>query len=439
MLNWTWFTELSVVHGRLHVLLLTGAGFGLLGLLLLRRTRTWWTRSLPLSVLSTLGLLALGWLVLDVTKPWPDGVPGTVGAWIGVGLLALALLALGWRRQRWWVRASAVAAALFAVVGAAVGVDTVYGSFPTVGSVLQMPPYGTVAADEVLRAPVERTTAPVPGRPLSQAWQAPAQLRSAGAVIHVHIPATRSGFAARAAWVYVPPAYFAADRPLLPVLMLIGGQPGGPRDWLDGGRLAQRMDAWANAHGGLAPVVVMPDALGSPIANPMCLDSALGRTDTYLAQDVPAWVVSSLQVDPDHSHWAVGGFSFGGTCALQLAVAHPDLFPTFIDESGQQAPTLGDRSSTVAAAFSGNEAAYAAQDPLTELASRRRTGSAGYLVVGAQDPAYQLQARAVATATTAAGISVTLIELPGGHSWSVWGAGLDRAMPWLSTRMGLTP
>jgi enterochelin esterase-like enzyme len=436
--NWTSFTNLSLVHGQLHLLLLTAAGAGLLGLLFLRRTRAWWARSLPLAFLATLGLLALGWLVLDVTRPWPDELPLTVAAWIGVGLLALALLALGWRRQRWWVRALAATAALLAVVGAGVGVDTVYGSFPTVAAALQLSPYDTVAAADVLHAPAQRTTAPVPGRPLSQVWHAPAGLRPSGAVMQVGIPATRSGFVARSAWVYVPPAYFAANRPLLPLLMLIGGQPGGPRDWLDGGRLAQRMDAWANAHGGLAPVVVMPDALGSQIANPMCLDSALGRADTYLAQDVPAWVASALQVDPDHSHWAVGGFSYGGTCALQLAVAHPALFPTFYDASGQRAPTLGDRSRTVLAAFHGNAAAYAAQDPLTELASRRWDGSAGYLVVGTRDAAYQPQARAVAAAAMAAGMSVTLTQLPGRHNWSVWGAGFDRAMPWLSTRMGLT-
>jgi enterochelin esterase-like enzyme len=436
---WRSFTELSLVHGHLHIALLALAGTGLTGLLFLHRARTWWTRSVPIAVLTTLGVLALGWLVLRVTKPWPDGVPGTVAAWVGSALLALALLILGWRRQRWRMRVLAATAAVLALVGAAVGVDTVYKSFPTVATALQLPPYDTVAPNDVLHAPVQRTTTPVPGRALSQVWQSPAGLRSTGAVMQVHIPATRSGFTARAAWVYVPPAYFAADRPLLPVLMLIGGQPGGPRDWLDGGRLAQRMDAWAQAHGGLAPVVVMPDALGSPIANPMCLDSALGRADTYLAQDVSAWVVSALQVDPDHRHWAVGGFSFGGTCALQLAVAHPDLFPTFFDASGQQAPTLGDRSRTVAVAFSGNEAAYAAHDPLTELASRRFSGSAGYLVVGAQDLSYAPQARAVADAATAAGMSVTLTELPGGHDWGVWAAGFDRAMPWLATRMGLTP
>jgi S-formylglutathione hydrolase FrmB len=439
MAHWRWLTGLSLVHGWLHVLLLTLAAAGLVGLLLLRRTRGWWTRSVPLAVLTALGLLALGRLALELTKPWPDPLPGAVLAWIGGGLLALTLLALGWRRQRWWVRVLAGAGAGLAVVGAAVGVDSVYGSFPTVAAALQFPPDDTVPEQGVVGVPERRTTAPVPGQPLALVWHAPADLDPTGSVIQVGIPPTRSGFAARAAWVYLPPAYFAADRPLLPVLVLIGGQPGGPRDWLDGGRLAQRMDAWASTHGGLTPVVVMPDALGSPVADPMCLDSALGQSDTYLAQDVPAWVASALQVDPDHAHWAVGGFSFGGTCALQLAVTHPDLFPTFFDASGQQGPSLGQRARTVEAAFHGNEAAYAAHDPLTVLAARRWPGSAGYLVVGTQDGTYQPQARAVAAAATAAGMSVTLTELPGGHDWSVWAAGFDRALPWLSTRMGLTP
>jgi S-formylglutathione hydrolase FrmB len=260
-------------------------------------------------------------------------------------------------------------------------------------------------------------------------------------VTEVDIPPTTSGFPARGAWVYVPPAYAAPQHPALPVLMLIGGQPGNPRDWLDGGRLAQHMDAWAGAHGGLAPVVVMPDALGAPVANPMCLNSALGQADTYLSQDVPAWVQAALQVDPDHRHWAVGGFSFGGTCALQLAVAHPAVFPTFLDISGQRAPTLGDPVRTVAAAFHGDQAAYAAQNPLTELASHSWAGtrSAGYLVVGAQDPDFARQQRVVAAAATAAGLPVTATELPGGHTWPLCDAGFDQAMPWLSTRLGLTP
>jgi S-formylglutathione hydrolase FrmB len=347
------------------------------------------------------------------------------------------LLALGWRRRRWWVRILAAGAAVLVVVGAAEGVNTVYGAFPSVASALQLPPYDQVGAGSVLAGPASPTD--VPDRPLWRTWRVPAGQPAHGAVTQVTIPAPRSGFPARAAWLYLPPAYLTAHRPLLPVLVMIAGQPGSPRDWLDGGQLAQRMDAFAATHGGLAPVVVLPDALGGELANPLCMDSALGHADTYLARDVVAWVSRHLPVDPDHAHWAVGGLSYGGTCALQLAVAHPALFPTFFDASGQQEPTLGSRARTVAAAFGGDRAAFAAVNPLDELRHRSYPASAGYLVAGAQDPSFLRQQETVAAEARQAGMTITTARTPGRHDWRVWGAGLTDALPWLAARMGLAP
>jgi enterochelin esterase-like enzyme len=434
--SWRWFTDLSLVHGPLHQGLMAGSVVALLVLLSLRRTRTWWTWAVPVTVAVAATLVALVWLWLRVALPWPDALPVTVLAWIGVGLLGIALLVTGWRRQRWYVRVVSVVAAVLLLVGAADGVDTVYGSYPTVATALQLAPHNAVAASSVL-PPTPRPPAATPAGPLSTTWHAPADMPSHGAVFEVAVPAPRSGFAARPAWVYVPPAYLASNRPLLPVLLLVGGQPGTPRDWLNGGQLAQRMDAWAAAHGGLAPVVVMPDALGATTANPLCMDSALGKADTYLSQDVVTWAVDTLQADPDHTHWAVGGFSYGGTCALQLATAHPDIFPTFFDASGQEKPTLGDDARTVGATFGGNQAAFDLVNPLHELAARSYPGSAGYLVVGMNDPEYRVQAQHVAVAAKAAGMTITYAELPGTHSWAVWGPGLTDALPMLATRMGL--
>ncbi len=141
------------------------------------------------------------------------------------------------------------------------------------------------------------------------------------------IPGATSGFAARDAVVYLPPAYFANPRPLLPVLVMLAGQPGSPEDWLNGGKLAMTMDAFAREHHGLAPVVVVPDGTGSQLANPLCLDSQLGKVASYLAVDVPTWIKTHLQVDPDPRSWAVGGLSYGGTCSLQLATNHPEVYP----------------------------------------------------------------------------------------------------------------
>lgn len=430
--------SLTLTAGPLHVLLLVGAFAGLGQLLAWRRDRRWWAVGVPVAAaIAIAGAVAFRtWVV--TAKPWPDGLPLEVVVWIAVGLLGPTLLVVGWAGRRWQVRVLGSVAALLALLGAADAVDTFYGAYPTVATALQLPPVDTTSAASVL----QRTFLPAirsgsPGEPLWESWSPPADMPTHGAVTEVHIPATHSGFSARPAWIYLPPAYLTARRPQLPVLMLLSGQPGSPRDWLDGGLLVQQMDRWAAAHHGLAPVVVIPDSLGALTDNPLCMDSRLGRVDTYLARDVPDWILSSLQVDPVTAHWAVGGFSAGGTCALQLAVAHPDLFPTFLDESGQREPTLGGHARTVAATFGGDEAAFDAVDPLHELARRRYPASAGAVVVGAQDGDYRPQARVVTAAARAAGMSVRYLELPGTHNWPFWRAAFARELPWLAVRMGL--
>lgn len=66
----------------------------------------------------------------------------------------------------------------------------------------------------------------------------------------------------------------------------------------------------------------------------MCINSRLGQSDTYLSVYVPDWVRTHLHVGENTATRVVGGGSFGGTCARQLAVYHPQLFPTFLDFSG---------------------------------------------------------------------------------------------------------
>jgi S-formylglutathione hydrolase FrmB len=264
---------------------------------------------------------------------------------------------------------------------------------------------------------------------------------AAGQVSPVTIPSPVSGFPARPGWVYLPPAYLSGVRAQLPVLVLLPGQPGDPRDWLDGGRLAQRMDRYAAAHSGLAPVVVLPDDLGAELADPLCLDSRLGNAATYLSVDVPAWIRRTLQVDPDPARWAIGGLSSGGTCALQMALTTPAVYPTFLDIAGQDEPSLGNRPETVHAAFGYGPdalAAFRAVNPLDLLRVRHYPHTAGRLVAGADDGEFRPQAERVTAALTDAGVPAQLTVLPGAHTWDVWGPGLETSLPWLGTRLGLT-
>jgi S-formylglutathione hydrolase FrmB len=399
-----------------------------------RRGRRWWTRAVPASAAAGVGTALLAELVVVVARPFPDSLPLRTLVWIAVGVMAIGLAAAA-LRPPWHRRVLAVLAVLLVVTTSTVKINALYGYRPTLAAAFGLP-----GGNEIGFASLAHTepavTAP-PGRSLETAWRPPQDMPGSGRIAEVAIPGPASGFSARSAWLYLPPAYLSQERrAVLPVIVLIAGQPGGPQDWLLAGRLAEVVDRFAALHHGLAPVVVVPDATGSSYANPMCLDSRLGNTETYLAQDVPAWIAANLQVDTHDS--AVGGFSFGGTCALQLAARRPEVFPNFVDISGQAEPTLGDHAQSVRAAFGGDEEAWRRSNPLDVLRERRFPGSNGFMVVGRDDPDYRPQAERVAGAALAAGMTVQLTELPGGHSWTTAADGLGRALSWFSGRTGLT-
>jgi S-formylglutathione hydrolase FrmB len=406
--------------------------------LLARRSRRWWARTVPAVLLGAVAVTAvLAVLVDQVWQPFPDPVPLPVLLLGGAVIAAAGLAVLGMRARRWSGRVGAVLAVVLVALGSLQGMNLVYREYPTLRTTLGLP-----AVDEIpfTQVPLrEQVIAARSGLPLSAVWRPPAGMPDTGVVTEVTIPATASGFVARPAWLYLPPAYLSRPRAQLPVLVLLSGQPGSPDDWLNGGQLAQRMDAFAATHDGLAPVVVMPDHLGDPLNNPLCMDSRLGNVATYLSVDVPAWVRDTLQVDPKPSGWAIGGFSNGGTCSLQMAVNAPEVYPTFVDISGEAEPTLGDHAATVQAAFGGDEAAFAAVNPLDVLRQKQFPGTAGYLVAGEQDTVYGPQAQRVFAACQAAGMDVQLHVKPGGHTFEVWGPGLEDALPWLATRLGMTP
>jgi len=310
----------SLISGPVPVgLTVTGRG-ALLG----RPWRRWWSRTVPgvlLAVGSAVGGCAL---VLVIAAPFPDPLPPLTWCSVGVALVAigLATAVVASRGAGWARRVLGPVAAVLVVLAAANQVNESFAQFSTLRAVLGLALPHQVELAQLASSPSTPVNRPA-DRPLALSWRAPAGMPSAGVVSQAAIPAPVSGFRARPAWVYLPPAYLVSPRPVLPVLVLLSGQPGNPRDWLDAGRVAQMMDRFAAAHAGLALVVVMPDPLGSALANPLCLDSRLGHAHTYLAVDVPARIRATLQIDPDPGAWAVAGLSEGGTCALQLAVNAP--------------------------------------------------------------------------------------------------------------------
>ncbi|MBF4461319.1 MULTISPECIES: alpha/beta hydrolase [unclassified Rathayibacter] len=334
------------------------------------------------------------------------------------------------RRLRGIVASLAVAVLVFATTAMTVNID--FGQYPTVRSALGISAYSTV--------PVPVAAATGPHSDLAS-WTAPAGMATVGTVTTVSIPATASGFAARDAVVYLPPAALTSKPPLLPVMVMLSGQPGSPSDPLSTEKLQPALDSYAAAHAGLAPIVVSPDQLGDPTANPMCIDSPLGRSATYLTVDVPDWIRGHLPVLGDAQHWAVGGLSEGGTCAIQLGAAFPELFGNIVDASGELAPTLGNDADTIQRAFGGNAAAYEASKPLSIMAAKAPYKNTFALFgVGANDTGFLPSAKTVYAAAKAAGMDATYYEVPGSaHDATAWSAIFDKGLELLAARWKLVP
>jgi enterochelin esterase-like enzyme len=431
----------SLLSGPVPVVLRLGAlaaGLWLVWLTLLRRRRGWWPAVGELSaclLVTPLATVLLDHLARDVWMVFPDRLDLAIYLWVGLALFAMCLALIRIVSERGVRRGVVVVTGAVVIVAACANqINAAYGAYLTPRDALGMTRYDDIALRDTK----------VDGRllpdvdPVSSRWQSPAGLPVRGKVTSAPIPGPTSGFTARNAEIYLPPAYFADPRPRLPVLVLLAGQPGRPQDWLGAGKLARIMDRFAAHHDGLAPVVVVADDTGSRFANPLCLDSRRGNADTYLARDVPTWIRTHLDVDADSQAWAVAGVSYGGTCALQLATNHPDVYPTFLDISGSAEPTLGDQARTVTQAFGTDRAAFVRVNPLDLLRARRYPGSAAAIVVGTADVDTKPDARLVYRATTGAGMDSHYTEVPGSHDWHVFSDGLTRELPWLAQRMGLT-
>jgi S-formylglutathione hydrolase FrmB len=402
--------------------------------LLARRERWWWLYVVPATVVVS-GVL--GWIIGNTVARSIIGedLKAMDQVWIAVALAGIILAVASLFRTPWWRKLVAILAGLLVVAMAGNQINKSYIEFPRLSDL-----FGPSDSGEAIPTLASGSSTALPSGTLADSWiptgaNIPAD---GGKLSTIALPGTISGFQPRDGYVYLPPAYFADNAEPLPVLILMHGVPGGPGDWTLGDRVQGVMNAYAAEHNGIAPVVVMPDASGGQVSNPLCTDSNLGKVGTYLSQDVPNAIKAQLRVDPRPEKWAIGGFSYGGTCALQMATAHPDVYPTFLNFAGEPEPSLGSHQDTVQQAFGGDEAKFKAINPLDLMASNKFPKTAGWFIVGADDPNMMPGIQKLYAAAQAAGMDVQYWEAPGlGHDWGVPVAGLTHAMPWLGQRLGI--
>ncbi|MBF4624186.1 alpha/beta hydrolase-fold protein [Clavibacter sp. VKM Ac-2872] len=408
------------------------------------------------ALVGALGGLALAFVLGDVMDLFGVVLSLPTRGWtavggMGLGILVVAVVRSGRsvtgvggsgrpsRRLRVLHRVLAVLVVPLVVLTSAIGINADLQEYPNVAAAFGLTRVGPLDTSDLA------SPQPAPGEPaadstvpIEESWTPGEEIPGHGRVGTVTIPGTQSGFTARDAIVYLPPAALVPDAPELPVLIAMSGQPGKPLDLLASGRFEMILDSYAAAHHGLAPIVVMPDQLGASDANPMCIDSSLGNSETYLTVDVPTWIRANLRVLDDRTSWALLGFSQGGTCAAQLGAAHPEVYGSFVDISGEIGPWAG--PTTIDVAFGGSHDRYAASIPSAVMASRAPyADTQAVFCVGEEDSGYRPGVEQVEAAAVAAGIDARLSIAPGSsHDWGTVKWCTADALPTLGQRLGLT-
>lgn len=249
-----------------------------------------------------------------------------------------------------------------------------------------------------------------------------------GIVLPVHLGAKVSRFHAMHGLVYLPPAWWGPQRAQLPVVELLGGTPSTPLEWLRGAQVQTSADAFASAHQGKAPILVMVDDNGSFAGDTECVDRPGELAETYALVDVRHDMERRFHTTTNPKRWGIAGLSEGGMCALAIGLRHPTRFGVIGDFGGEPKQSLDSPRQTLSVLFGGSLARQRAYDPDLLVQKNPRTHLSAMFIVGSQDGGRRSIVRQ-ADAAHRSGIATRLRVVPGGHTYRVWGLAAHQFIP----------
>ncbi|OBA95455.1 hypothetical protein A5662_18685 [Mycobacteriaceae bacterium 1482268.1] len=396
-----------------------------------RRSGRWQVRWVPWALIVGGALAASAYWYVASQGLSDNPAPHALWIWIGLTGFAAAILVAGWRQARRWHRGVSLAALPLSLLSAALALNLWVGYFPTVQT----------AWNQLTAGPLPDETDQV----TVTAMQKQRTIPPKGTVVTVDTGNQASGFRHRGEIVYLPPAWYASNPPpKLPTVMMIGGEFNTSADWLRTGQAVKTLDDFAAAHHGNAPVFVFVDPGGAFNNDTECVNGSRGNSADHLTKDVVPFMVSHFGVSPAQSNWGIVGWSMGGTCAVDLAVMHPDMFAAFEDIAGDIGPNTGTKEQTIARLFGGNATAWAAFDPTTVITKHGPyQGLSGWFDVNGSTATIQrtkndqaAAANSLCALGAANGINCAVVSQPGKHDWPFASHAFAAALPWLAGQIG---
>lgn len=224
----------------------------------------------------------------------------------------------------------------------------------------------------------------------------------------------------------LPPGYSPHSARRYPVILGLHGFPSVPRSFVKLNFLST-MNSLVRARRMAPSIVVIPQINNPRSLDTECVNGPPGapQTETWLARELPDWIVQHFHVQTQRQSWATLGYSFGGWCAADLAMRHPGIFSAAMVFAGYFRPDFS-RSYvplTGAALKPYNLDARAGHNP---------PPVAMWVFGSEQDKlAYPTTRRFISQARAPLSVTATIVPT-GGHRGTVWEPYTVRALKWLT-------
>lgn len=386
-------------------------------------------------------ILALVIMLIIRGQYTPGEVPASL--WLMVlpftfGLLLMVAFIL---KAPLWIKIASVVTCLLTLIFTLTLVNNYYRFFPTLYSVFSADTRRILAEQNQGATEIRYNSKSKAVKETVESSLFGNDTTDKGHVISFIAPGTKSGFMPRTEFAYIPAIASHSTKIRLPVIVMLPGVPGQTYTWLNDG-MKDTLDKFASTHHGITPYVFIADDTGSIANDTECVNSPRGQVETYLTVDLPNYIKSHYDVEPEGQKWAIGGLSMGGTCSVMLALKHPDIYKVFMDFSGDLGPTLGSKDYTVNTLFDGSGLAWQKSQPLYLLdhtPKKTLKEMYGFYGVGASDSRVYIDSTgALYEASKKAGLISQLELASGKHNWSVWEQLFQDALPVVSNRIGAT-
>ena len=220
----------------------------------------------------------------------------------------------------------------------------------------------------------------------------------------------------RDVFIYLPPSYATSRNQRFPVVYLLHGYGLTAERWMTVANLAATADKNISAGTMKEMILVSPDAYTIHGGSMYSSSVTIGDWETFIAQDLVAYVDKSYRTIPDRMSRGLGGHSMGGYGALRIGMKRPDVFSSLYPMSSccliDQSITGGGRGRGAAPAGAGARGAAPANAGARAGAPGQPAGAPGTAAVAGQ-PATAPAAAAPQAPAPAANAAAGTPQTPG--------------------------